>query len=200
MKKTVLFLFGLIFLITSCTTQDSIQKAMVETLAAFTPIPTQTAFPSYTPFPTQTPYPTFTPLPTYTQAATQTPWVIMITATNSATPTPSAITADDVIAAFKAAGLEAENTRPLTKDDYGLAPYVCKGIRFFIPSMGVDKGGRLFICDNNEDRDSLKDYYEKLGKASAAFFSWVFVKGNVLVQINGNLAEDIARKYEQAIP
>jgi hypothetical protein len=39
-----------------------------------------------------------------------------------------------------------------------------------------------------------------MGKASAAFFSWVFVKGDVVVQINGDLSEDKARQYEAAIP
>jgi hypothetical protein len=39
----------------------------------------------------------------------------------------------------------------------------------------------------------------KLGKENAAFFSWVFVKDNILVQINGNLPEEQAKKYEAAL-
>lgn len=46
---------------------------------------------------------------------------IMAVGCNSAAkkqpPTP-----DQVIAAFKAAGLEAESSRPMTKDDYHLSP------------------------------------------------------------------------------
>lgn len=110
------------------------------------------------------------------------------------------ITGDDVVAAFKAAGLEAENTRPMTKDDYGAAPYVCTGTRFYVPSIGADNGGRIFICDSTEDRDSLANYYTELGKSSALFFSWVFTKDKVIVQINGDLPEETARKYEVAIP
>lgn len=110
------------------------------------------------------------------------------------------ITGDDVVAAFKAAGLEAENTRPMTKDDYGAAPYVCTGTRFYVPSIGADNGGRIFICDSTEDRDSLANYYTELGKSSALFFSWVFIKDNVVVQINGDLPEETARKYEAALP
>jgi hypothetical protein len=109
-------------------------------------------------------------------------------------------TSDEVIAAFKAAGLEAESAGAMTKDDYGMAPFVCKGTRFLIASLGEDSGGRIYICDNTKDRDSLAKYYQALGKASAMFFSWVFVKGSVVVQINGDLQEDLARKYEQAIP
>ena len=110
------------------------------------------------------------------------------------------LTGNDVVTAFKNAGLEAESTKQMSKDDYGAAPLVCEGTRFFIPSLGQDNGGRIFICDNNDDRDSLANYYQDLGKSSALFFSWVFVKDNIVVQINGDLKEDIARKYEQAIP
>lgn len=109
-------------------------------------------------------------------------------------------TAADVITAFKDAGLEAENTRPMTKDDYGFAPFVCEGTRFFIPSLGSNNGGRLFICDNDKDRDALASFYTELGKASAIAFSWVFTKGNIVVQINGDLPEDKAHQYEAAIP
>ena len=112
----------------------------------------------------------------------------------------SKVTGEDVVAAFKGAGLEAESTRSMTKEDYGLAPYVCTGTRFLIPSLGPDNGGRIFICDNEEDRDALSNYYIEMGKSSAMFFSWVFVKGDVVVQINGDLPEDIALKYEAAIP
>lgn len=110
------------------------------------------------------------------------------------------VTSADVIQAFKDAGLEAESTSEMTKDDYGMAPYVCVGTHFLVPTLGDGAGGRVFICENNKDRDALSAYYTELGKSSAAFFSWVFVKGNVVVQINGDLAEEIARKYEAAIP
>ena len=110
------------------------------------------------------------------------------------------VTADDVINAFKEAGLEAQQPYKMTKDDYGMAPYVCEGTRFLIPSLGENSGGRIFICDSNNHLDALQTYYTKLGEASAIFFSWVFTKNNILVQINGDLAENIARQYEQVIP
>lgn len=112
----------------------------------------------------------------------------------------ASVTGDDVVAAFKAAGLEAETPHAMAADDYGLAPFVCKGTRFFIPSLGADNGGRIFICENTEDRDKLATYYTAAGEASAIFFSWVFPKDNILVQINGDLPEDVARQYEAAIP
>ena len=119
------------------------------------------------------------------------------------TPEPTNATARtaaiDVVAAFKSAGLEAESPQALTKKDYGLAPYVCSGTRFLVPSLGADKSGRIFICPNADDLALLKDYYDKLGRASAMFFSWTFVKGLVLVQINGDLEETVANKYKTAL-
>lgn len=110
------------------------------------------------------------------------------------------VTGDDVVAAFRAAGLEAEDTRSMTVDDYGFAPYVCDGTRFLIPSLGEDSGGRVLICDDEDDQESLRAYYEDLGEGTAAFFSWVFEEDDVLVQLNGELDEETARQYEAAIP
>ena len=112
--------------------------------------------------------------------------------------TQKSITVDDILVSFKNAGLEAENSYTMTKDDYGFTPYLCKGTRFLIPSLGEDKGGRVFICENNDDRDQLRLYYVKLGESSAAFYSWTFIQDKVLVQINGNLPDDTAKKYEMA--
>ncbi len=109
------------------------------------------------------------------------------------------ITADDLIAAFRRAGLEADEPTAMAPDDYGLAPFVCKGTRFLIPSLGEDSGGRIFICERKEDLDLLARYYNQLGRSTALFFSWVFVRDQVLLQINGSLTEDVARKYEQAL-
>ncbi|MCA9872607.1 MAG: hypothetical protein KC441_03105 [Anaerolineales bacterium] len=111
----------------------------------------------------------------------------------------AAHTPDDVISAFRAAGLEAENAQPLTRDDYGAAPYVGQGVRFLIPSLCADCGGRVFALDNQKDLESVKTYYDALGESNALFFSWTFAKDNILVQINGDLDETTARQYETAL-
>lgn len=109
-------------------------------------------------------------------------------------------TPEQVIAAFKSAELEAENTRAMTSKDYGLAPMIAKeGIRFYIPSLGPDKGGRLYSFENQEKLNIMKDYYVKAGETSAMFFSWVFAKDNILIQINGDLDESKAKQYEAAL-
>ncbi len=142
---------------------------------------------------------------------------ILVMAVATATPTPppaptvakqattqpaaraNGLTPEQLAATFKAVGLEAENVRPLTKDDYGLAPFVGSGVRFLIPSLCEDCGGRIFQVDNADDLARLKAYYDDLSKVSAAFFSWVFVRGGTLVQINGDLPEERARNYESAL-
>jgi hypothetical protein len=118
----------------------------------------------------------------------------------TAAPTTKAVTADSIITAFKTAGLEAEGVTRLTREDYGQAPFVCEGVRFLIPSLGANKGGRVFVCPNTGDRDKLATYYQSLGKSSAALFSHVFTKGNALIQINGELKDDQAKRYEAALP
>lgn len=124
----------------------------------------------------------------------------------TSTPEPSPTvsfqkwTSTDVVEAFKSASLEAENTRPMTKDDYGAAPMrAIEGTRFIVPSICPDCGGRIMSFSNQEDLDLTKAYYEELGKNSAILFSWVFVKDNILVQINGNLSEEKAKQYELAL-
>lgn len=125
------------------------------------------------------------------------PVVVMALA---ATPAVADPTAADVIAAFRRAGLEAEGPTRMQPKNYGMAPYVCKGTRFLIPSLGEDAGGRIFDCPNDADRDAIATYYREMGRKSAFMFSWVLVKGRIVVQINGDLDEEIAGKYEAALP
>lgn len=125
-------------------------------------------------------------------------FIVMFTllACNLSTLLPTKITPQKVIDSFKAAGLEAENPTRMIPDDYGIAPIADEGIHFFIPSLCSDCGGRVFYCKDINQLMNIKEYYDRLGKASALFFSWVFVSGNILVQINGDLPEEQAHKYE----
>lgn len=111
----------------------------------------------------------------------------------------STIDPQEVVDAFQSAGLEAESTTEMTAADYGAAPKVGDGLRFLIPSLGEGNGGRIIAVANANDREELVNFYETLGEQSALFFSWVFVKDNIVVQINGDLEEDVARQYEAAL-
>ena len=184
MKKILVMCIFSVLLFSCSPSPEIIQEAIEQT---------QNAALEDTPVATNTVEPTLTLEPTFTPTSTLTP-------TSEPTATEISITAEDVINAFIGAGLEAHQPYKMTKDDYGIAPYVCEGTRFHIPSLGNNSGGRVFICDSIDHMDALKSYYTKLGESSALFFSWVFTKDNVLVQINGDLAENIAKQYEQAIP
>jgi hypothetical protein len=74
-----------------------------------------------------------------------------------------------------------------------------EAIRFLIPSLCADCGGRLYSFTSAENLELMRSYYVRLGEASAILFSWVFVRDNLLVQINGSLPEAQARKYEAAL-
>ena len=108
-------------------------------------------------------------------------------------------TTEQVLGALKQAGLEAEDHRPMTREDYGLAPYVGSGVRFLIPSLCADCGGRLFSTENATDVALLKAYYDEMGRQSALLFSWTFARDNILLQINGDLPEASAKQYEEAL-
>lgn len=132
---------------------------------------------------------TMTPTPAPTPAPTAAP-----TAAPTMTPAPAAgrFTADDVVAAFRAAGLEVGEVRPLTRDDYQMAPLVGSGLRFLIPSLCEDCGGRVFAVEDAAEREALANYYRDLPKLSAILFSWVYVRDNIVLQINGDLPDEQA--------
>ncbi len=72
-------------------------------------------------------------------------------------------------------------------------------IHFFISSICDDCGARVFSFRTQSDLNKVRDYYVGLGKPGEPFFSWVLVKDNLLVQLNGKLPEERARQYETAL-
>ncbi len=87
----------------------------------------------------------------------------------------------------------------MTNDDYGSVPRVAtEAIRFFLPSLGGQKGGRVYSFDNASDLQTVKQYYES-GASGAASRPWIFVKDNILVQITGELPENRAKQYQAAL-
>jgi hypothetical protein len=63
MKKVLLILFAMSFMLSGCASSDAaIQNAIAATQLKWTPIPSQTPYATYTPIPTNTPNPTSTPL------------------------------------------------------------------------------------------------------------------------------------------
>jgi len=164
-------------------TEVAVQRAAAATLTAEAPKPADTPTLSGGPEPTNTVGPTSAPTSLPTQSTTFQKW-----------------SSSQVVNAFHSAGLEAENARPMTTDDYGMAPTTpVEGTRFLIPSLCQDCGGRILTFASQQDLEVTGQFYVEAGRTSAVLFSWVFAKDNVLVQINGDLPEVKARQYEAAL-
>jgi len=191
---------------------------LVITLAAACSAPTtaSSAAPASTlsPLPTYTAYPTYTPAPTVAVTVQQTVPVTVVvivtatlpaaTATPTAAPAAKTYTTQQVIDAFKVAGLDAGNPRPMIRDDYGPAPMMATDATIFeLTSLGPDsqgmRHGRVMAFANAADLAITKAYYVTLGKNSALLFSWVYDEANILVQINGDLPQAKAVKYQAAL-
>lgn len=106
----------------------------------------------------------------------------------------------EVVAAFRSAGIEVGEVSAIEPSTQGLAPVTEKeGLRFLIPSLGAEAGGRVFSFRNEADLAAKRAFYEGLNRRSSTTFSWVFVRENILVQINGRLGQAQARQYEAAL-
>jgi len=133
---------------------------------------------------------------TSSAAPTQSP-----TAEPSASPTAEAVgvSLEEIAEAFRNSGVEIGEVREMTVADYGPAPKADEGLRFLIPSLGEDAGGRIMRYDKAEVADRAQAYYEELGEQSALLFSHVFRRGNLVVQINGTLPQDQADLLEAVL-
>jgi hypothetical protein len=123
---------------------------------------------------------------------------------NSSAITPTAATGlkqwttAQVLAAFKAARLEAANPRPMSQEDYGQVPMVAtEAIRFFVPSLGGTKGGHVYSFATDADLETVRKYYQN--GSGAAKPPWIFVRDNILVQLNGELSSAQAQRYQSAL-
>ena len=112
------------------------------------------------------------------------------------------LTAQDVIDSFEAAGLEVGPYRPLVEDDYKVLPYWPEdGIRFFLPSLEGKHGARIMVFDDEAGQTAVKEFYELLDEIEndPLKTTWVFIQGDILVQIHGQIDEEIALQYESAL-
>ena len=111
----------------------------------------------------------------------------------------------DLVAAFKAAGLVADNPREMAPTDYGIAPALCHGIRFdMAPTVSYGAtfphAGRAFVCDNAADQARLKDAYDNFGKVAGMLAMYTYTKGPLMVVVDGQAGKDVADRYGAALP
>ena len=63
----------------------------------------------------------------------------------------------------------------------------------------MDEGSRVFTFESRYDLDPVRNYYERLGRVSGWLDSHIYVEGNTLLQINGELPKDRAEEYEAVL-
>ncbi|MGX7092371.1 DUF1002 domain-containing protein [Hutsoniella sourekii] len=113
--------------------------------------------------------------------------------------------------AFVEAGLNEYEPRIMGRDDFGVAPLVADeavqfGAQFAEIPMVDEEGnedpynyGRLFTFSNSKDLENTKAYYDDLAKQSAMLYSHTYSKGNILLQMGGDVPDEDFAKYTSVI-
>lgn len=102
-----------------------------------------------------------------------------------------------MLEAFQTAGLEADPVRLNDpRDLYGAHVGSGEYARFYVPSWGGDAGGLVFAFETEADLKATYQFYKDLGwYDSGLYYPWVATKDNILLQINGILSEEAAKRY-----
>lgn len=104
--------------------------------------------------------------------------------------------AEEVIQAFRDAGLEVGETYPVELepgwDERPVPKSYEEATRFMIPSLGESAGGRVFVFGSDEDLATVRDYYNGFGDSLRPH---IYVGDRVLLQINRQLPDAEADKY-----
>ncbi len=106
--------------------------------------------------------------------------------------------AEEVVRAFRDEGLEAGEAHQVDRDaDWSFVPKTYEEqVSFSIPSAGERIAGRVFTFESGEDLEQVREHYEGFGDLFAAY---VYVEGNVLVQIPGSVPEEQAERYGEVL-
>jgi hypothetical protein len=109
------------------------------------------------------------------------------------------ITTNNLITKFGEAGLSIKDKKQMTRQDLSLAPYVTDDMWVFTVQLEENTNekmnGRLFKIDKDTDLQTLKSYFDELGKSSAMFYSYTYTKGKFLLQMNGEIDKTTFDKY-----
>lgn len=120
--------------------------------------------------------------------------------TSTEKTTKEAVDLNTVVDQFKKDGLEVNNLRKMTKDDYESVPLKAKNGMIFDVQMGSDgeyQNARIFSFKTIDDLNDTKKYYDDLGKESSMTFSYTAANEDklVLMQFNGDLPKEVVDKY-----
>jgi hypothetical protein len=117
------------------------------------------------------------------------------------TPVPFArYTAQDVIDAFSTAGLQVQNMQRDMAVGRGAPNTFSARYEFEVPRIAPG-GGQILIFQQQEDLTAWQDYIAQLRADSATRRDvvYVYVKDNVLLQVNANLTTQEAIGFRDAL-
>jgi hypothetical protein len=107
--------------------------------------------------------------------------------------------AEVILNAFQHAGLGITEWRYANKDaDDGFAmTMVVETKRFRLARENI--GGTILAFQNERDQLWMYEYYVRLGETNPAYASWLWTRGNVIVQIDRALAPERAREFQRVL-
>ena len=117
----------------------------------------------------------------------------------------AAITAQEVVQAFKDNGLGVNEEREMTEADYGLAPMkAATGVIFGVYYSEYSASylnGRVTVYTNLADLQEAKNFYDSLTAENAQYKSWTAVNESklVLLQMNGGIDEVAFGEFEYVL-
>ncbi|MBA5729587.1 DUF1002 domain-containing protein [Aerococcaceae bacterium INB8] len=117
----------------------------------------------------------------------------------------------EILQAFYDAGLNVMEPKIMTRNDYGIAPLLAEeavsfGAQFaeFIfenedGSIEQFNYGRLFLVRDENDLQTIKAVYDDLGKEAAMLYSHTYSKGDILLQMGGDVSDEDFALYTAVI-
>src|SRR5699024_8521842 len=108
----------------------------------------------------------------------------------------------EILQAFYDSGLNVMEPKIMTRNDYGIAPLLAEeavsfGAQFaeFVfenedGSIDQFNYGRLFLVRDENDLQTMKAVYDDLGKEAAMLYSHTYSKGDILLQMGGDVTDE----------
>ena len=117
----------------------------------------------------------------------------------------------EILQAFYDAGLNVMEPKIMTRNDYGIAPLLAEeavsfGAQFAEFVFENEDGsieqfnyGRLFLVRDDNDLQTIKAVYDDLGKEAAMLYSHTYSKGDILLQMGGDVSDEDFALYTAVI-
>ena len=117
----------------------------------------------------------------------------------------------EILQAFYDSGLNVMEPKIMTRNDYGIAPLLAEeavsfGAQFaeFVfenedGSIDQFNYGRLFLVRDENDLQTIKAVYDDLGKEAAMLYSHTYSKGDILLQMGGDVSDEDFALYTAVI-